>query len=44
MSENFNSHIACEGTDNDINWVYGIDMTQMIMNKLVKNAEKYPAK
>lgn len=21
MSENFNSHIACEGTDNDINWV-----------------------
>lgn len=23
---------------------YGIDMTQMIMNKLVKNAEKYPAK
>ena len=21
MSGNFNSHIACEGTDNDINWV-----------------------
>lgn len=26
------------------NIIYGIDMTQMIMNKLVKNAEKYPAK
>ena len=28
----------------DLANAYGIDMTQMIMNKLVKNAEKYPAK
>ena len=28
----------------DLANAYGIDMTQMIMNKLVKNAEKYPTK
>ena len=28
----------------DLANAYDIDMTQMIMNKLVKNAEKYPSK
>ena len=28
----------------DLANAYGIDMSQMIMDKLIKNAEKYPAK